>query len=633
MTLTTKLSRRKRRYTISYVLPDCAVRPSSPVVGSDSPGVGSSHAPGVGSIGIGFSWRRRHTMQSAVVPAAVSRPERFLQSFSSPELSRVDHRGTVQQVERLWNYEKYIQELLLETQSVHPDFDELNRASARTSTMMKQLSEPQDVVHADVQNEYRLEKVQNLFPNDNLGLLGIYPQKAKTLQRRKTFAGKGYKNNFTLSLSPQMDIETRSVRSSLNNNTGRFYVMEGPVTLTSGVQVQDRHLFVFSDLLLIAKPNKSSTSYKLKHRVRVCELWFSDCLSIVCEATKHQETSFVIGWPTTNVVATFASPQLKNNWLAKLKELIAMGKEKEVPKTVVLKIYVSNSNNGAHYKSVTISNTETAAECVQKACNLFEINAVDAGNYQLWVTSGKEETYPLIGHEHPYSILMSLIRDSRHGDDLSSPLDLGQICVPDNQTHCQFRLVQRQKPTITDSPKKSKKRSPANLKSLFKRSGKLQESPSSDSSPAGTPTGKLFRHPLSDVCDAEGSLPKPIMELLRELFAQGPRTQGIFRRSANKRVCNELKQKLDTGEAVCMADISVLTSATVLKDFCRSMPYCLLMSNLYHEWAAAVEETDTAQKCANSKPWLESYQRLTSSYSDTSSASCGTSTAAAPTTR
>lgn len=42
--------------------------------------------------------------------------------------------------------------------------------------MMKQLSEPMDVIHSDIQNEYRLEKVQNLFPNDNLGLLGIYTQ-------------------------------------------------------------------------------------------------------------------------------------------------------------------------------------------------------------------------------------------------------------------------------------------------------------------------------------------------------------------------------------------------------------------------------------------------------------------------
>lgn len=41
----------------------------------------------------------------------------------------------VLQVHRLWDYEKYIQELLLETQSAHPDFDELKRASARTNTV------------------------------------------------------------------------------------------------------------------------------------------------------------------------------------------------------------------------------------------------------------------------------------------------------------------------------------------------------------------------------------------------------------------------------------------------------------------------------------------------------------------
>ena len=67
---------------------------------------------------------------------------------------------------------------------------------------------------------------------------------------------------------------------------------------------------------------RSSTTFKLKHRVRVCEMWTSLTprgMDEVSEATRTAEKSFVIGWPTTNFVATFASQEMKELWLEKLK--------------------------------------------------------------------------------------------------------------------------------------------------------------------------------------------------------------------------------------------------------------------------------------------------------------------------
>lgn len=67
--------------------------------------------------------------------------------------------------------------------------------------------------------------------------------------------------------------------------------------------------------------DRSSTTFKLKHRVRVCEMWMSEgCMEEVSEATRAAEKSFVLGWPTTNFVATFASQEMKETWLNKLKE-------------------------------------------------------------------------------------------------------------------------------------------------------------------------------------------------------------------------------------------------------------------------------------------------------------------------
>ena len=83
---------------------------------------------------------------------------------------------------------------------------------------------------------------------------------------------------------------------------------------------------------------RSTTTFKLKHRIRVCELWISFCIDDVTEITRPADRSFVIGWPTTNVVATFKSFDLKETWLNKLTEQIQEERGKQVPKTLTLDI-------------------------------------------------------------------------------------------------------------------------------------------------------------------------------------------------------------------------------------------------------------------------------------------------------
>ncbi len=85
--------------------------------------------------------------------------------------------------------------------------------------------------------------------------------------------------------------------------------MEASVQFVNGLQVQERHLFLFNDLLLIAKA-RSGGHFKLKDKVRISELWL-DAVAVdeVAEGsavTKSRDTSFVIGWPpSVNLVAIF----------------------------------------------------------------------------------------------------------------------------------------------------------------------------------------------------------------------------------------------------------------------------------------------------------------------------------------
>jgi len=93
-----------------------------------------------------------------------------------------------------------------------------------------------------------------------------------------------------------------------------------------GLQCQERSLFLFSDMLLIAK--ERSSNFKLKDQVcqsnilttewtsiqlieyfacqvPLSDLWLSTCISDVSEVTLDSARTFVIGWPITNAAITF----------------------------------------------------------------------------------------------------------------------------------------------------------------------------------------------------------------------------------------------------------------------------------------------------------------------------------------
>ena len=73
--------------------------------------------------------------------------------------------------------------------------------------------------------------------------------------------------------------------------------------------------------------------------------------------------------------------------------------------------------------------------------------------------------------------------------------------------------------------------------------------------------------------------------LLHQLLQKGPFTVGIFRKSANARLVRELKEKLDNGEEIPDIDnVHILAIAALFKDFLRSLPDCLLCTDLYEEW-------------------------------------------------
>ncbi|KAM6181996.1 T-cell activation Rho GTPase-activating protein [Erethizon dorsatum] len=119
-------------------------------------------------------------------------------------------------------------------------------------------------------------------------------------------------------------------------------------------------------------------------------------------------------------------------------------------------------------------------------------------------------------------------------------------------------------------------------------------SPLSDFSGALEPELKmpLFDQPLSTICSENGTLPRPIQDILAILCLKGPATEGIFRKAASEKARKELKEELNCGGTVDLERHPVHLLAVVLKDFLRSIPLKLLSCDLFEEWMGALEKQD-----------------------------------------
>lgn len=108
----------------------------------------------------------------------------------------------------------------------------------------------------------------------------------------------------------------------------------------------------------------------------------------------------------------------------------------------------------------------------------------------------------------------------------------------------------------------------------------------------------LFGQALSDVCEKDGSPPKPVMDVLTLLLKKGLYTEGVFRKAGNARTLREIKAQLNVGMEVDLEEHTVFLLADLLKDFLRNIPGSLLMVDHYKSWMTAMETQDIDQKRA-----------------------------------
>ncbi|XP_066895008.1 rho GTPase-activating protein 20 isoform X7 [Kogia breviceps] len=359
------------------------------------------------------------------------------------------------------------------------------------------------------------------------------------------------------------------------------------------------------DKALQKRPStKYNNNFKIKNKIKLSDMWTASCVDEVGEGNTNALKSFVLGWPTVNFVATFSSPEQKDKWLSLLQRYINLEKEKDYPKSIPLKIFAKDIGNCAYSKTITVTNSDTANEVINMSLPMLGITGSER-EYQLWVNSGKEEApYPLIGHEYPYGIKMSHLRDTalltQGSKDSPTPSNFQEPFLMEQlprEMQCQFilkpsRLAVAQQ--LSDSGQKTFKRRRSIINWAFWRgsSTHLDNLPTSPTSPV---PGQLFGVSLPNICEND-NLPKAVLDMLFFLNQKGPLTKGIFRQSANVKSCRELKEKLNSGAEVQLDCESVFVIASVLKDFLRNIPGSTFSSDLYDHWVCVMDQGNDEEK-------------------------------------
>ncbi|XP_042602255.1 T cell activation RhoGTPase activating protein b [Cyprinus carpio] len=130
-------------------------------------------------------------------------------------------------------------------------------------------------------------------------------------------------------------------------------ILDECAQLTEGLKTRDRHLFLLSDALVIAKL-KSNASYRLKHRIDLKDLWVCGFENDDDEAEDEDtdvdlRTSIVLAWSVSLCLASFCLPELKDHWLDTLHRKTAEARSRagstSPPPSVLMKVLNGNTTN------------------------------------------------------------------------------------------------------------------------------------------------------------------------------------------------------------------------------------------------------------------------------------------------
>ncbi|XP_074898268.1 uncharacterized protein LOC142037686 [Buteo buteo] len=359
-------------------------------------------------------------------------------------------------------------------------------------------------------------------------------------------------------------------------------VLSTDVRLTRGRKRSERRLLLLQEELVIAKLHRG-TSLRPQLRLALDQLWV---LSGGKEAAGDEEeeeggdedgTSILLVWPSGSCVATFPSRALKELWVGTL-----LGTPEGAKRA-----------RGTAVPSVRLLEKELGRRHARRTFSAGSLERMVEGQAEAGPKQGPPTVPPSSGgglcHAPGWA---ARGRTSPPG---------GRTSPPGGRTDVTSR---RKDSFAAGGSSSSRRRKRRGLPWPFAR----RRTPAAAQAPGQAGSGcsrALFGQPLAALCGEDGSLPRPIQELLAVLRREGPSTEGIFRRAAGGTELRELREALDRGARVDLGSQPALLLAAVLKDFLRSIPDKLLVNSLYEDWMQAMERTGKEEKLCELKAVAE----------------------------
>ncbi|CAN0325392.1 unnamed protein product [Bubo scandiacus] len=321
-------------------------------------------------------------------------------------------------------------------------------------------------------------------------------------------------------------------------------VLSADVQLTRGCKRSERRLLLLQEELVVTKL-RGGTTLRPQLRLALDQLWvLSDGKEAAWEeevegvGSREERSSLIFLWPRGSCTATFGSQALKELWVHTLLGTPDGAKKPRVTLVPSLKLLEKELSRRHAWKPFSTRSLERLVE-------------------------GQAEA------------------DLKQGPPTVPSSSEGGLC------HSPAGGI------ITISSSSSRRR--RGLPWPFA----LRRSPAAAPVPGQAGSGcsrALFGQPLAALCGEDGTLPRPIQELLAVLQQEGPSTEGIFRRAAGGTELRELREALDCGADVDLGSQPALLLAAILKDFLRSIPCKLLVTDLYEDWMAAMQKASREEK-------------------------------------
>ncbi|KAI6182643.1 hypothetical protein M3Y97_00403000 [Aphelenchoides bicaudatus] len=331
---------------------------------------------------------------------------------------------------------------------------------------------------------------------------------------------------------------------------------DGATQLTSltTLLTHHRHLFLFRNFLVIAK-EKSGKHFKFKEKVPLNRMW-------IC--SNNCTHSFLIGWPVCNFVAHFNCEREKNEWFDMLSEF--MNRDFRIHSTTI-SVAVKLDGMQQNIRK-EIQNGARSSELLAELITELDLPP-DPQLYELCFETSTMGTHATHGIENLYAIFMEHI--ARLGLKLSD----SQLAHLDTCPLVNCRLILRSAQHGVRNQSTA-----VNLVHQFRKAliSRMESK-------------RLFGRVL------EGSMPpQPVLTMIDHLAMNGVHVEGLFRKSPKQTTVRELRAQLDQGHVPDFHQYNVHVTASLLKDYLRSIPGQLLLSINFHQWIKVCDEADPTRR-------------------------------------